>query len=130
MTRQIPVQAFAERFLAQKVLQHSNHRCAFAVADGIKELADFSGVLDCLLDGVGVLQAVQAQRPVGVHIHELRPHLPLGEQPVDRLVAHPRCEALVQPQVVPPFHSDQISEPHMSHLMGDHLRHPLPSAGR
>ena len=112
------------------MLQHPQHGPALAVADGVEELAYFRRVGNLLLDGMRVLQAVQVERPVGVHVYELRPHRPLGEQPVHRLGSHPGRETLVQPQVVPPLHGHEIAEPHVRHLVGDHLRHPLPRARR
>ena len=126
----VAVQPLPESFGAEELLQHPQHRGALAVADGVEELAHFGGVLHFLLDGVGVGQPVQAEGAAGVHIHELRPHFPLREQPVHRLGAHPRGKALVQPQVIPPLHRHQVAEPHMRHFVGHHFGHPLPGAGR
>src|SRR5665213_35542 len=40
---------------------------------------------------------------------------------INRLVLHPRGEALVEPQVVPPSHGNEIAEPLVRHLMrNDH----------
>ena len=36
---------------------------------------------------------------------------------VCRLVFHPGGEALVQPQIVPPGHGDEITEPLVSHFV-------------
>src|SRR5437588_162663 len=38
-----------------------------------------------------------------------------------RLVTHVSGERLVQPQVVPPAHGDQVAEPHVRHLVQDRL---------
>ena len=127
---QILMQPLAKDLRSQKLLQHPNDRGPLAVADGVKKLADFRRVVDFLLNGMGVLEAVQAQGPVGVHIDELGPHLPLRESPIHRLGAHPRGETFVQPQVVPPLHRYQVAKPHMRHFVGHHLGHPLPGAGR
>ena len=127
---EIPVQSLLEYIGRQEVLQHPQHRPPLAVADGVEELADLGRVLHFLLNGMRVLQSVQAQGPVGVHVDELRPHLPFREQPVDRLRPHPRGEALVQPQVVPPFHCDQVAKPHVGHLVRHNLGDPLPSTCR
>ena len=35
------------------------------------------------------------------------------------VVRRPLGEGLVQPQIVPPLHGDEIAEPHMSHLVQD-----------
>ena len=40
--------------------------------------------------------------------HKLRPDVELGKESVGALVLHEAGEALVQPQVGPPFHSDQV----------------------
>ena len=44
---------------------------------------------------------------------------------VDRFVAHPRGERLVEPEVVPPFHRHEVAEPHVRHLVRDHFQYPL-----
>ncbi|OAD61535.1 hypothetical protein WN48_00046 [Eufriesea mexicana] len=45
--------------------------------------------------------------------------MPVREQRVDCHVLHVGGEAFVQPEVVPPFHGDQIAEPHVRQFMGD-----------
>ena len=37
----------------------------------------------------------------------------------DGLVLHPGGKALVEPDVVPPLHGDQVAEPLVGHLVGD-----------
>ena len=49
------------------------------------------------------------------------------------VVAGPLGEGLVEPQVVPPAHGDQVAEPHVRHLVEDHLdaervEHPVLAA--
>ena len=127
---QILMQPLPKNLRRQKLLQHPNHRRPLAVADGVKKLADFRRVVDFLLNGMRVFQPVQTQRPVRVHIDELRPHLPLRERPIHRLGPHPRGKTFVQPQVIPPLHRHQVAKPHMRHFVGHHFRHPLPGAGR
>ena len=127
---QILMQPLPKDLRRQKLLQHPNHRRPLAVADGVKQLADFRRVVNFLLNGMGVLETVQAQGPVRIHIDELRPHLPFRESPIHRFSSHPRGKTFVQPQVIPPLHSHQIPKPHMGHFVGYHLGHPLPGAGR
>ena len=55
------------------------------------------------LDGVTVLERVQVERARVVGRCELRPDVELLEAVVDAQVLDPRREALVQPQVRPPF---------------------------
>ena len=130
MAVQVDIQPRAEGVGRQEMLQHPQHRPALAVADGVKKLAHLGGVGDFLLNGMRILETVQAEGAVGVHIDELRPHRPFREQPVHGLGAYPGGETFVEPQVIPPFHSHQVAEPHMRHFVGHHLGHPLPGACR
>ena len=127
---EITVQALPEYLGSQKLFQHPYNRCAFAVADGVKKLADLGRVFDFLLNGMGIFQAVQAQRPVGVHVHELGPHLPFREEPVHRLGAHPGGKTFVQPEIVPPPHGHQVTKPHVGHFVSHHLGHALAGSRR
>ena len=130
MPSQIHVQAGTKHAGREEVLKHPQHRSALAVTDRVKQLADLGRVCHFLFDRVRVLQAVEAERAVSVHVHELRPHRPFGEQPVHRLGAYPRGETLVEPQVVPPVHGHQVAEPHVRHLVCDHLGYSLSRARR
>ena len=128
--RQVPPEALPEHVGSQELLQHADNRGAFAIADGVKKLADLSRVFHFLLNWVGVFQTVQAQGPVGVHVHKLGPHGPFREKPVHGLGAHPRRKTFVEPQIVPPLHGHQVAEPHVGHLVGHHLGDSLPSSRR
>ena len=59
------------------------------------------------------------------------PDLPLRIALVDGVVAHEGGEALIEPDVVPPLHRDQVAEPHVSNLMSNNPGHRLlrPDAG-
>src|SRR5712692_5882799 len=70
---------------------------------------------------MGLAQGVAPHRTGGRCSDEILPDLPLRIGMVSRFVIHEGGEALVQPEIVPPFHRDQISEPHVSNLMGDDM---------
>src|SRR5207249_11232169 len=76
-------------------------------------------------------QAVPPHRSRGLGPDEVLPDLPLRIALVDGVVAHEGGEALIEPDVVPPFHRDQVAEPHMSNLMSNDPGHRLlrPDAG-
>ncbi len=61
---------------------------------------------------------------------EGRPRVGPGSRLALRLQARPRGERLVQPQVVPPRHGDQVAEPHVRHLVQDGLGPQLVLGGR
>ena len=126
----VAVESLLEGLLAQEGLQHPESGAALAVADGVEELPDLRGILHPGLNWVGVSEPVQAETGIGVLEDELGPHIPLRVLVVDGLVAHPGGEALVEPQVVPPLHCHQVSEPHVRHLVGHHLHDSLPGRRR
>uniref|UniRef100_A0A182JBR1 Uncharacterized protein n=1 Tax=Anopheles atroparvus TaxID=41427 RepID=A0A182JBR1_ANOAO len=93
------------------MVQHADHARALVVADLVEDLVDLGRVPDRYLDRVRVAQAVQLER-VRVHVgDELRPDVVAREQVVHAQELHERRVALVQPQVRPPFHRDEIAEP-------------------
>ncbi len=62
--------------------------------------------------------------PVGPGLVQLRERGPGGRPPGRlglRQRAGPGGERLVQPQIVPPAHGDQVTEPHVRHLVQDRL---------
>src|SRR5438132_6247287 len=71
-------------------------------------------------------QGVAAHRTRCGCSDKVLPDLPFWIGSIGGLEVHECRKALVQPEIVPPSHRDQISEPHMSNLMCDHMGHRLP----
>jgi len=68
---------------------------------------------------------------IGVHrlLHValcLQPQFPLRMEVIDGLVLHPGGETLVEPQIIPPRHGDEITEPLVCHLVRDDHGDVLP----
>ena len=86
--------------------------------------------MDLRHDGMGLGQGVAAHRAGCGCSDKVLPDLPFWIGSVGGFEVHEGGEALVQPEVVPPSHRDQISEPHMSNLMRDDMsyRFPRPNA--
>lgn len=61
--------------------------------------------------------------------HKLTPHLPLGMEVVNCKPTNPSGETLVQPQLIPPIHSDQVAEPLMRQLMSNDVGNPILELG-
>jgi hypothetical protein len=77
------------------------------------------------LNRVGRAQRVELQR-AALHVSdELLPHVPARVQLVADARLHPRGEALVEPQVVPPVHRHQVTKPLVGELVDDDLGHAL-----
>src|SRR2546428_1411882 len=86
--------------------------------------------MDLCHDRMGLGQCVAAHCARRGCSDEVVPDLPFWIGSVGGFEVHEGGEALVQPEVVPPFHRYQISEPHVSNLMGDDVsyRFPCPDA--
>ena len=100
-------------------LDHSQNTGPFAVADLVKQLLDFCGVADFGLDRMGALQAVSSLGSGGLCPDKVLPDGPLWIGGVDGFLAHECREAFIEPYVIPPFHRDEIAEPHVGNLMGN-----------
>ena len=78
------------------------------------------------LDRVRRAQRVEVES-APLHVgDELLPHLPLGVELRRDPRLHPGGKALVEPEVVPPCHRDEVAKPLVGELMDHHLCHALP----
>ena len=71
------------------------------------------------LNGMGRLHGIQSHGSRQVSRGELIPHFVIGMNFVGAPIFGPAGESFVQPQVIPPCHGDQISEP----LVGQFVSH-------
>src|SRR2546425_3881137 len=74
---------------------------------------------------MSAIQCVPGHRASGAVLDKVLPDRPLWIGPVHYLVGHEGREAFVKPEVIPPFHRDEIAEPHVSNLVRDHLSDAL-----
>src|SRR3989344_1652102 len=74
---------------------------------------------------VRIFEAIVMKRRAMVGIKELRPDIPLREYVVDREVFDIGGEALVEPQVRPPLHGNEVAKPLVRYLVGNDKSHPL-----
>ena len=117
-----PCQELLQTDVGDKLLEH---RSAFGVGDAVEVHLDRGQVGDIGGDGVRRRQLILAIRPRLLDRRERRPGL--GEFGGLTLAQHRRegRERLVEPQVVPPGHGDQVPEPHVRHLVQHRLGAPL-----
>src|SRR5205823_14674712 len=110
---------------------HPEDARALAVADLVEQLLDLFRILDARLDRMRASQAVPSHCSRGLGPDEVLPDLPLRIALVDGVVAHEGGDALVEPDVVPPFHGAQVAAPYLSNLMSNDTGHRLlrPDAG-
>src|SRR6266487_6922238 len=74
---------------------------------------------------MSVQQRITAQRTRSIQSDKFFPSPPLGKHRILSLRRHEGCEALVEPEIIPPLHSHQVSEPLMAHFVSDDLGHQL-----
>mmetsp|Transcript_9459 Transcript_9459/g.38687 ORF Transcript_9459/g.38687 Transcript_9459/m.38687 type:complete len:331 (-) Transcript_9459:1106-2098(-) len=118
MLREVAVHAPLEALLADEVHHLPNDGSALAIRNRIEYLHDLVTGGNIHFDGMGVDQAVQGQSSAVVVAAELGPDVPLRKLVVHGKVAHIGGESLVQPQLLPPLHCNQVAEPLVSQLVG------------
>ena len=94
---------------------------ALAVGDAVEVEERLVGVRDLTRDRVRGDELVLPVRPVLHPGVEGLPGAIEASRAHQREVRHVGGEALVQPQVVPPAHRHEVAEPHVRHLVEDHL---------
>jgi hypothetical protein len=116
---EMAAQATEEHLVTEMRDELAEHRCAFRVGDSVE-----------VVQPRGRIGGAVAGHRVGgrAAVCGVAPRLACDAEPdaprvVGHRVAHPAAEVfgegLVEPQVVPPAHGDQIAEPHVGHLVGD-----------
>ena len=108
--------AVAKRLLAEIVFQHADQRLTLVVGNAVERRHGFAGVGDRLLDRMRGAPRVERQRELLLAV-AVEPGLPLRIEMLRRLGLHPAGKALIEPEVVPPAHGDEIAEPLMRHLV-------------
>ena len=96
-------------------------RCTLGVGDAVEvrlHRLDVRGVGD---DRVRRRQLVLAVAPGLAAGREARPGVGEPGGRGRRVVGHELGEGLVEPQVVPPAHGDEVAEPHVRHLVQDRV---------
>src|SRR2546425_8924645 len=82
--------------------------------------------MDLRHDRMGLGQCVAANGAGCGCSDKVLPDLPFRIGLIGGLEVHERGEALVQPEIIPPSHRDQVSEPHVRNLMDDDMSYCLP----
>ena len=104
--------------LAEIALEHADERLALAVGDDVEHRHRLGLVGDRLLDRMGGAARILAHGGL-LGAAAVEPGLPVRMQRLGGLGLHPAREALVEPDVVPPRHGDEIAEPLVRHLVRD-----------
>ena len=90
----------------------------FRIGDRVERLVRLLDGADLLNDGVGGVERVEAHRALRGEPTRSMSAPQSGWKCCGGLVLHPAGEALVEPQIVPPRHGDEVAEPLVRHLVG------------
>lgn len=124
---EVSLQSFSEQVFTEQEYHLVQECSALSVADAIKDILGLSSVLNSASDRMGSILLVLAKSPEllidedipgkGEVLHALTL--------VHRHVRDGVGEGLVEPEVVPPFHRDQIAEPLMGDLVSNCVEYVL-----
>jgi hypothetical protein len=107
-----------ESFHTNNVDELLQQRSSLSVGDAIKIQEGGVGVNDLALYGVSGRQLIFAVSPRFHSSVELQPgHVAEASGLGDGQGSHVGGKGFVQPQTIPPIHGDEVSEPHVCHLM-------------
>ena len=122
--------SFEESLLAQVVGQHADSRASLEIANVVEDLVDVKSVPDGDVNGVTGTDAVESEGSLHTLVDKLRPHLPVRVHVVNSIPTGPGSETLVQPELIPPVHGDQVAEPLVSKFVRDNVGNVVLEARR
>ncbi len=118
---EVGAQAGEELLLADVGDELLERRGALGVGDAVEVDLHRLEVVVVRGDRVGGGQLVLPVGPVLAVVGEPGPRLVVLRGVHGRVVGCPLGERLVEPQVVPPAHGDEVAEPHVRHLVEDRV---------
>src|SRR6202023_3499044 len=121
MLRHVSANAGAERGLADIALQHSDQGLSLGVGDAVEGGHRLAFVGDGLLDWVRRAPCVEFHGAI-FRAARIEPRSPLRKEMLRRLRLHPAGEAFVEPEIIPPGHGDEITEPLVRHLVSENTK--------
>ncbi len=116
MLFQIGIDACAKRIFTQVRFKHPQHRRRFAVRDTVKQLLNLRRGFRGLMNGTRISQRVGVES-LASSADVVEIEIPFRPERLNRFARHPCREAFVEPDIVPPFHGDEIAEPLVRHFV-------------
>ncbi len=118
MLCEVLANARPELVLAEILLKHADNRRPFFVGEDVEHSFGIGGGDD------GVLNWARARKRIGVECGGAgkakgRPTIPLWAERIGGVHFHEGGEGFVEPNSVPPFHGDEIAEPHVGKFVVD-----------
>ena len=119
MGAHVVADALAEVVGADVLLEHAHDRRTLFVRQDVVHAFGIGRGLDFVFDRAGAVQRVDVVGGGAVE-GEALPDLPVGAVGVGGRRFHERGEGFLEPQAFPPLHGDEVAEPHVGELVGDH----------
>src|SRR5689334_18183515 len=116
MRPDVPSDAVAPYVGTGEVLEHPDDGLALLIGDGVERLVRLLDRPNGLNHRVSRIQRIEAHCRLA-RSDAIDLGLPFGMEMLRRLVLHPAREALVEPEVVPPGHGDEVTEPLVRHFV-------------
>ena len=114
-------EAAEEVFLAHQAHQHHEKTRAFTVDNGaVEEIRDILDVLDLDFHWLDARQAVALEGAKNCARIEVVPGRKLRTNLIGRIDFHHICKRFIEPEVIPPFHGNKITKPHVRQLVSNH----------
>ena len=121
VSSKVVLQSLAQGIVTEQGPDHDQHPGTLGVNDrGVKDRVDFSWVVNRDVDWLNPVRGVPLQGHRGFRGLEEFPDVPVRVDGVDGDVFHHVGKALVEPEVIPPVHRDQVTKPLVRQFMGDH----------
>ena len=121
---EVVARAGVEVLAAHVVHQLLEHRSTLGISDAIEILARGIYIRDLGLNRVRGGQLILQVGPVLSLAGEVDPRLGVLGGVHRGIRAHKLREGFLEPQVIPPLRRDQVTEPHVGHLVQDGVRAP------
>ena len=112
----VATHAGAKRVFAHIGFQRADDRGTLLVGYLVERLQGLQRIDERRDDRVRALAGIELHGLLPI-IEPLQPDAPFRMKVIGNLAFHPGREALVEPQIIPPLHGDQIPEPLMCHLV-------------
>ncbi|KAI6756740.1 hypothetical protein HG530_011338 [Fusarium avenaceum] len=129
MSLQVVRHTLEECLNTEMVGKHANGGATLEVADGVENLVDVESIADRDVDGMTGANTIETESSLHTLVDKLSPDLPVGVQVINSVPADPGSEALVEPELIPPVHSDKVAKPLMSQLVGNDVGNGVLESG-
>ena len=117
---EIVFETFEKALFAHLPNEHKHKMRTLGIDNtGVKKSSDFCWVGDIFADGLDALNGITIKSGETVLGEKIVPNLIFWEDVVGGIIFHDGSERFVEPEVVPPFHGDEVAKPLVREFVGD-----------